>query len=80
MIADEHKSAKWIKDLVRLEQDMEAKGQISLPESAPSQEQLSEHTFEFMRHLRTAFTANSAVFNHIKGFFRQSKNLRHCRN
>ena len=69
MIASEHnKSAKWIKDLVRLEQDMEAKGQISLPESDPSREQLAEHTFEFMRHLRTAFTANSAVFNHIKGF------------
>ena len=58
----------WIKDLVRLEQDMEAKGQISLPVSTPSREQLEEHTFEFMRQLRTAFTANSAVFNHMKGF------------
>lgn len=64
----ENKEAHWIKDLVRLEQDMEAKGQISLPESHPSVEQLTEHTIEFMRQLRTAFTAHSAVFNHMKGF------------
>ena len=66
--SEKNKETNWIKDLVRLEQDMEASGQISLPESRPSSEQLTEHTFEFMRQLRTAFTANSAVFNHIKGF------------
>ena len=66
--SEKNKQANWIKDLVRLEQDMEATGQISLPQSSPSSEQLSEHTFEFMRQLRTAFTANAAVFNHIKGF------------
>ena len=58
----------WIKNLVRLEQDMEAKGQISLPESQPSREQLAEHTAEFMRQLRTAFTTYCATFNHMKGF------------
>ena len=68
MIQSENKEASWIKELVRLEQNMEATGQISLPESHPSKEQLAEHTIEFMRQLRTAFTANSAVFNHIKGF------------
>lgn len=68
MIPSENKDTNWIKDLVRLEQDMEAKGQISLPETSPTQEQLLEHTLEFMRQLRTAFTAHSAVFNHMKGF------------
>ena len=68
MIQPENKEASWIKDLVRLEQDMEASGQISLPEVRPSSEQLAEHTLEFMQQLRTAFTANSAVFNHMKGF------------
>ena len=68
MIPSENKDTNWIKDLVRLEQDMEAAGQISLPETGPSQEQLLEHTLEFMRQLRTAFTAHSAVFNHMKGF------------
>lgn len=68
MISSESKGTNWIKDLVRLEQDMEAKGQISLPETNPTQEQLLEHTLEFMRQLRTAFTAHSAVFNHMKGF------------
>ncbi len=68
MIQSENKETQWIKELVRLEQDMETTGQISLPETGPSQEQLAEHTFEFMKQLRTAFTANSAVFNHIKGF------------
>ena len=47
---------------------MEATGQISLPGAGPSKEELTEHTLEFMRQLRTAFTANSAVFNHLKGF------------
>lgn len=65
---ENNKETTWIKDLVRLEQDMEAKGQIALPESSPSMEQLAEHTIEFMRQLRTAFTANAAVFNHMKGF------------
>lgn len=68
MLQSENKETNWIKDLVRLEQDMEASGLISLPESSPSPEQLSEHTIEFMQQLRTAFTANSAVFNHMKGF------------
>ncbi len=68
MIPSENKETTWIKDLVRLEQDMEATGQISLPEARPSKEQLSEHTFEFMQELRTAFTSHSAVFNHLKGF------------
>ena len=68
MIPSENKDTIWIKDLVRLEQDMEATGQISLPEISPSREQLIEHTIEFMQQLRTAFTAHSAVFNQIKGF------------
>ena len=68
MIPSENKETTWIKDLARLEQDMEATGQISLPPVSPSKEQLSEHTFEFMKELRTAFTSHSAVFNHLKGF------------
>ena len=68
MIQSENKEMKWIKDLVRLEQNMETTGQISLPEAKPSREQLAEHTIEFMRQLRTAFAAHSAVFNHMKGF------------
>ena len=67
MIQSEN-DTNWIKDLVRLEQNMEAAGQISVPETSPSHEKLAEHTLEFMRQLRTAFTANSAVFNHMKGF------------
>ena len=66
--ADGKEETNWIKDLVRLEQDMEATGEISLPQSTPSQAQLQEHTEEFMRQLHTAFQANSAVFNHMKGF------------
>ncbi len=68
VIQHENKETDWIKDLVRREQDMEATGQISLPETSPSKEHLAEHTFEFMRQLRRAFTADSAVFNHLKGF------------
>ena len=68
MVQSENKETGWIKDLVRLEQNIETTGQISLPETKPSQEQLTEHTIEFMRQLRTAFTAHSAVFNHMKGF------------
>ena len=69
MISTESPKAKdWIKDLVRTEQDMETKGEISLPSAQPSQKELMEHTLEFMRQLRTAFTTHSALFNHIKGF------------
>ena len=68
MTPSENKETNWIKDLVRLEQNMETAGEISLPETQPSKEQLIEHTLEFMRQLRTAFAAHAAVFNHIKGF------------
>lgn len=68
MTPSENKETKWIKELVRLEQNMETAGEISLPEAQPSKEQLEEHTIEFMRQLRTAFTAHTAVFNHMKGF------------
>ncbi len=68
MPASENNETSWIRSLVRLEQNMEASGQISLPEMSPSTEQLAEHTIEFMRQLRTAFTTSCAVFNHMKGF------------
>ncbi|MDE0119144.1 MAG: hypothetical protein OXM55_03950 [Bdellovibrionales bacterium] len=68
MTPSENKETKWIKDLVRLEQNMETVGEISLPESQASKEQLEEHTVEFMRQLRTAFASHTAVFNHMKGF------------
>ena len=58
----------WIKELVRMEQDMETKGEIALPEVEPSKKELAEHTQEFMKQLRTAFTTHLALFNHIKGF------------
>ncbi len=63
-----NKDTNWIKDLVRMEQDIEVSGQVSLPETAPTTEQLTEHTHEFMKQLRAAFTAHCSVFNHIKGF------------
>lgn len=68
VLPENTQTTSWIKDLVRLEQDMEATGQISIPESNPSKEQLAEHSVEFMKQIRTAFTAHAAVFNHIKGF------------
>ncbi len=64
----EHKDNTWIKNLVRMEQDMEARGQMPQPETTPSKEELAEQTHEFMRQLRTAFTNHCSVFNHIKGF------------
>ena len=64
----ENKDTAWIKNLVRMEQDIEASGQVSLPEAVPGVEELSEHTHEFMRQLRAAFTSYCSVFNHIKGF------------
>ena len=63
-----NKEKDWIKDLVRTEQNMEDKGEIALPEVHPSQKELREHTVEFMKQLKLAFTTNSALFNHIKGF------------
>ena len=69
MISTENNKANnWIKELVRTEQDMESKGEIALPDIQPSEKELNEHTMEFMKQLRTAFTTHSALFNHIKGF------------
>ena len=68
MDTSENKDMQWIKNLVRMEQDMETSGQVSLPEAAASPDELAEHTDEFMKQLRSAFTSHCSVFNHIKGF------------
>ena len=59
---------QWIKELVRQEQNIEAEGKISLPNTTPSKEDLLQHTIEFMHQMRKAFTEQCAIFNHLKGF------------
>ena len=68
MNPSDNKDIQWIKNLVRMEQDMEASGQVHLPETKASVSDMAEHTDEFMKQLRTAFTSHSSVFNHMKGF------------
>ena len=59
----------WIKNLVQQENKMEASGQMSFQSAIqPSEEDLKEHTIEFLKQLRTAFTQNISVFNQLKGY------------
>lgn len=54
----------WIKNLVQ----QETTDKTSIQDIKPTAKHLNEHTLEFMKQLRTAFTESSSVFNHIKGF------------
>lgn len=58
----------WIKNLVREEDQMESTGQISILQSKFSNEELQEHTIEFLKQLRTAFTQSISFFNQLKGY------------
>ena len=60
----------WIRNLVREEEQMETMGQVSLAQKAahPSNEELEEHTIEFLRQLREAFTQSISIFNQMKGY------------
>ena len=66
--SESNHKAEWIKELVRQEQNIEREGKVSLPATTPSREDLLQHTTEFMHQLRSAFTEQCAVFNHLKGF------------
>ena len=59
----------WVKTLVHQEEQMEKTGKISTASPfAPSQEELQEHTAEFLKQLRTAFTQHISFFNQLKGY------------
>ena len=59
----------WVKALVHQEEQMEKTGKISATQPfAPSQEELQEHTVEFLKQLRTAFTQQVSFFNQLKGY------------
>ena len=60
---------QWIKNLAHYEDRMESLGQAeSSSASLASDEELEEHTVEFLRQIRTAFTQNVSFFNQIKGY------------
>ena len=63
-------SQHWIKNLAYQEDQMEKKGEVSFKPSKDSlsQEELKEHTVEFLKQLRTAFTQNISYFNQLKGY------------
>ena len=59
----------WIKRLAYQEDQMEHSGQIPLPKDfTPSKEELEEHTIEFLKQLRLAFTQSISLFNQLKGY------------
>ena len=59
----------WIKDLASQELNIEASHYSAFSTDInPSQNELAEHSLEFLKQLKTAFTAHFAVFNHIKSF------------
>ena len=59
----------WIKNLVHQEDRMEKSGQVfSSPSEAHSPEELEEHSIEFLRQMRTAFTQSISFFNQLKGY------------
>ena len=59
----------WIKELVRSESGKDASCHGAFSEDiTPSQSDLKEHSIEFLKQLKTAFTAQFADFNRLKGF------------
>ena len=59
----------WIKELVRSESDTDASRHGTFSEDiTPSQSDLAEHSMEFLKQLKTAFTTQFADFNRLKGF------------
>ena len=59
----------WVKTLVHQEEQVEKTGKISTTNPfAPSKEELQEHTVEFLKQLRTAFTQHISFFNQLKGY------------
>ena len=59
----------WIKELVHCESDADASRHGTFSEDiTPSQSDLAEHSIEFLKQLKTAFTAQFAAFNRLKGF------------
>ena len=65
----ENDTNNWIKELVRCESDTDASSQGAFSEDInPSESELAEHSMEFLKQLRTAFSAQFADFNRLKGF------------
>ncbi|MDE0151219.1 MAG: hypothetical protein OXK80_01815 [Bdellovibrionales bacterium] len=59
----------WVKTLVHQEEQMEKTGKISTTNPfVPSKVDLQEHTVEFLKQLRTAFTQHISFFNQLKGY------------
>jgi len=66
---DTHKN--WIKNLAQQEDRMESTGVVHFQSPDPiqgTQEELKEHSIEFLKQLRVAFTQNVSVFNQIKSY------------
>ena len=58
----------WIKTLVQQESQMENSGQVYMHPNAVDPEDLTEHTLEFLKQLRLAFTHSVSFFNQLKGY------------
>ena len=65
----ENNTDSWIKELVRRESDTDASSHSAFLEDVrPSQDELTEHSVEFLKQLKTAFSDQFTSFNHLKGF------------
>ena len=65
----ENNTDSWIKELVRHESGTDASSHSAFSEDVePSQDELKEHSIEFLKQLRTAFVAQFTGFNQLKGF------------
>lgn len=58
---------KWIRDLVRAEQQMEETGQIDFSAGFDPHLMVEEATYEYLMDLKTSFGEVSAAFNELKG-------------
>lgn len=62
----------WIKSLVHQENQLENTGEVSLQSfkstTTGSEEELKEHSVEFLKQMRLAFTQSVSFFNQLKGY------------
>ena len=63
--------SNWIKNLVQQEERMENAGVVNFqpqPSHQGTIEELEEHSAEFLKQLRVAFTQSVSTFNQVKGY------------
>lgn len=59
----------WIQRLAHQEDKLETKGEVSFQTfPSTSNEELEEHTVEFLKQLRVGFTQSVSLFNQMKGY------------